>query len=568
MAGTENPGVSERERKMKVALYARYSTDNQREASIEDQLRNCQRLVERERFEVVATFKDEAISGAKADRPGYLALLEAAKNRDFDLIVVEEVSRLWRDQEEQWRAVKRLEYWGVHIQGVNDGVNTRSEGYGLLLSIRGAMNEEARREIAKRTHRGLTGQALKGFNAGGRSYGYRHVPIEDPTRRDHLGRPVVLAVKRELDPEQSKWVKQIFEWYADGHSPRWIANELNCLGVPSPGSAWNRKKRECKGWAASAIYGDRKRGFGILLNPLYAGRYIWNRTRRQVDPDTKARKHASRPEQDWVVQDAPELRIVSEELWNRVQGRMNEQGEKSQAIRTALHDMARTGRGPKYLFSGLLKCGVCGGNYIVINERSYGCGTRKDRGEHVCSNNLRVPRQLVEKRLLEGIKRDLFSPERIELFKRATQRLLSERRRAKVDTGAVRERLAKLDEQITRMVQAIKDGAYSGVLKSELDKAEAERDRLTASLNANTKGLDKVAEFLPRAIERYQSYVENLESVTLRDVAKARAQIRTLLGDEIRLVPNGGYLEAEISGDYQGLAKLATGNKCGTGERT
>jgi DNA invertase Pin-like site-specific DNA recombinase len=139
---------------MRVAIYARYSTDLQRQASIEDQYRTCLVRIERESWTVVAKYKDEAISGAKADRPGYQALLEAAKRREFDVIVCEEVSRLWRNQGEQWTACERLEYWGVHIVGCNDGIDTR-QGYGLLLGVRGAINEEYRREIAKRTHRGL-----------------------------------------------------------------------------------------------------------------------------------------------------------------------------------------------------------------------------------------------------------------------------------------------------------------------------------------------------------------------------------------------------------------------------
>lgn len=93
---------------MKAAIYARYSSDLQRQASIGDQFRNCLSVIEREGWELVGKYSDEAMSGANADRSGYQALLEAAKRKDFDVIVVDEVSRLWRDQEEQWRAVKTL----------------------------------------------------------------------------------------------------------------------------------------------------------------------------------------------------------------------------------------------------------------------------------------------------------------------------------------------------------------------------------------------------------------------------------------------------------------------------
>ena len=541
---------------MKAVIYARYSSDLQRQASIEDQFRNCLSVIEHEGWELVGKYSDEAMSGANADRSGYQALLEAAKRKDFDVIVVDEVSRLWRDQEEQWRAVKRLEFYQIHIRGANDGVNTLSEGFGLLLSIRGAINEEARREIGKRTHRGLTGQALNGHNCGGKSYGYRHIPIEDPTRRDYLGRPVVVAVRREIEPEQAKWVRKIFEWYADGQSPRSIADKLNSLGVPPPGANWNRRARQCRGWSGSAIYGDLKRGFGILCNPLYVGRYIWNRTQRLIDPDTKTRKHVPRPREEWIVQEKSELRVVSQELWERVQTRLRTQRNKSGAIREALHKNARTGRGPKYLFSGLLKCAVCGGNFIIVNEHSYGCGTHKDRGPHVCSNNLKVPRRVVEAKLLESIKHDLFTEPYIRLFKQETAKLLAERKRKITDKKAIDRKLAKAEQEIDNLLSAIKAGIVTASTKSELEKLEAERERLLSQLKVDTRKLDKVGHILPRAVDRFKEIVDNLETVTLRDVARARTQIGHLLG-EITLHAKNGYLEAELAGDFAGMLKLA-----------
>jgi site-specific DNA recombinase len=556
---------------MRASIYARYSTDLQRQASIEDQYRTCLTRIEREGWKVVARYKDEAVSGAKADRPGYVALMEAAKCREFDVIVVEEVSRLWRDQEEQWRAVKRLEYWGAHIIGCNDGIDTRA-GYGLLLGIRGALNEEARREIGKRTHRGLQGVALNGHNAGGRSYGYRHVAVEDPKRKDHLGRPLVVAVKREIDPEQARQVRRIFEWFIEGYSPRQIADNLNALCVPPPSASWKRRIRQSRGWSGSAIYGDLKRGFGILCNPLYAGMYIWNRTRRLVDPDTKSRKHQPRPESEWVVTEAPELRIVSQELWDAAQSCLQAQRARTKTLQEALHKNARSGRGPKYLLSGLLKCGTCGGNFIIINATDYGCGTHKDRGPHICNNSLKVSRQLVEKLLLESVKNDLFTDEAIRLFKVETSRLLAEQRRKPKDAGIVRDRLGKIEQQINNLLAAIKDGVRTATTKSELERLEAEHERLSVSLNADARKLDKVGHILPRAVERFRAMVDDFEAVTLRDVTRARAQLRRIIGD-VPLHPRNGYLEAELTGNYAGVLRLAeievtSRNNCGTEERT
>jgi hypothetical protein len=124
-------------------------------------------------------------------------------------------------------------------------------------------------DLRAKTHRGLQGQALKGFSCGGRTYGYRSVPLEDHTKKDQYGRPALIAVQREIDSDEAPWVDQIFTWYAAGRSPRWIAAELNRQGVPSSrGSTWS----------ASALHGDFERGTGLLNNPLYIGEFIWNRS--------------------------------------------------------------------------------------------------------------------------------------------------------------------------------------------------------------------------------------------------------------------------------------------------
>ena len=102
------------------------------------------------------------------------------------------------------------------------------------------------------------------------------------------------------------------------------------------------------------------------------------------------------------------------------------QYDKSRKVRSQLHKNARTGAAPKYLFSGLLKCGLCGANYIIADRHRYGCSAHINKGPTVCNNSIKVPRKLIEERLLNGIKNDLFSEEGIDLFKREVARLLTE----------------------------------------------------------------------------------------------------------------------------------------------
>jgi hypothetical protein len=100
---------------MRAALYARYSTEKQSGASIEDQHRLCERLAERHRLTVVDRFSDAAISGGTAERPGYQALLAAARRHELDVIMAEDTSRLWRNLAEQAPRLAELADLGMHV---------------------------------------------------------------------------------------------------------------------------------------------------------------------------------------------------------------------------------------------------------------------------------------------------------------------------------------------------------------------------------------------------------------------------------------------------------------------
>ena len=546
---------------MKAATYARYSTDMQREASIADQRRNLQRFAEREGWKIVEEFSDAGISGTKNNRPGYLAMLAAAKAKAFDVLLVDDLSRLSRDDIETKQTIRRLTFSGIRIIGVSDGYDSSTKGAKIQATVRGMMNEIYLDDLAEKTHRGQTGQALKGFNCGGRAYGYRHVPITDLSKLDQYGRPAVVAVTREIDPEQAKVIRRIFEWYADGHSPRWIAGELNRHGIPSPGSTWKRTTRRCNGWVASSIHGDPKKGTGILNNTLYAGRYVWNRSDWVKDPDTGSRKRMARPESEWIVVEDERLRIIPDKLWKRAQAR---RGERTNSPTQDIRPRA------KFLLSGILKCGTCGSNFVMVSQYAYGCASFTNGSKHLCANDMRVSRRVVEERLLEGIKGELFTPEAQELFRREITRQMAERRRRTAPDAAQDERqLAKVQTEIENLTAAVMTGIHSPSLLAALAKAEAEKARLEASQRVDTKALDKMAEFLPRAMDRYRKLVDDLPAA-MRDIARARAQIKTLLGGSVKLTPTKEGLVAELAGDFAGLLKLASGggfNLSGSGGR-
>ncbi|MCG8356286.1 MAG: recombinase family protein [Kiloniellales bacterium] len=100
---------------LSVALYARYSSDNQRDASIEDQWRLCRERAEREGWKVVDSYSDRSISGASLIRPGVQALMQDAQAGRFTLVLAESLDRISRDQEDIAGVYKRLTFAGVRM---------------------------------------------------------------------------------------------------------------------------------------------------------------------------------------------------------------------------------------------------------------------------------------------------------------------------------------------------------------------------------------------------------------------------------------------------------------------
>ena len=151
----------------RVTVYARYSSDNQREASIDDQVRLCREFLSREGWTLVKTFQDAAISGSTGFRPGYQALIEAAGKGQFDIVVAEALDRLSRDQADVATLFKHLRFAGVRIVTLAEGEITE-----LHIGLKGTMNALFLQDLAQKTHRGQRGRVEAGKSAGGRCYGY------------------------------------------------------------------------------------------------------------------------------------------------------------------------------------------------------------------------------------------------------------------------------------------------------------------------------------------------------------------------------------------------------------
>ena len=190
----------------RVAIYSRFSSQMQSEASIEDQLRICRERAEREGWTVTAVFSDMAISGASMQRPGVQGLMDQSSRGRFDVVMTEALDRLSRDQADVATLYKRLSFHGVRIITLSEG-----EINELHVGLKGTMNQLFLKDLAAKTRRGLRGRVEGGHSGGGKCYGY------DVVRRlGDDGQPV--TGERTINADEAGLIRRIFtEFEAEVH---------------------------------------------------------------------------------------------------------------------------------------------------------------------------------------------------------------------------------------------------------------------------------------------------------------------------------------------------------------
>lgn len=443
----------------RVAIYGRYSSDLQREASIDDQLRICRARAEREGWTVVEEFSDAAISGTKDNRPGFQALREAARAGKVDVILAESLDRLSRDLEHVAAFYKQITFCRVKLVTLAEG-----EISDLHVGVKGAMGALYLKDLAAKTHRGLEGRLRKGHSISAPSYGYRLV--RRITADGELERGL-----REIVPEHARIVRRIFEEYVAGRSPLAIARSLNEEGVPSPTG---------RDWLDGTIRGRPGRGDGILRNPAYTGRAVWNRFRRDTDPVTGASVRRAKPPRDVVEVAFPEFRIVPDDLWHAAQARL-----AAEAVATHPNGGQPfwERRRPKHLLTGKVVCGCCGGAFSLLGKDYLGCSRAKNAG--ACRNKTRVRRSVLEHRVLAALGNQLMRPDLVgefcDAFINEWNRIAAE---MSAGTKIRQDALKTVERKIANLVEAIADGIAVPGVRAKLDELETRRRELEEGLVA------------------------------------------------------------------------------------
>ncbi|GLS22062.1 resolvase [Labrys miyagiensis] len=523
----------------RVALYARYSSDSQRDASIEDQFRLCREYATHEGWSVVGSYQDAAISGASTVlRSGFQQLVRDAQRGLFEIVLAEALDRISRDQADVATLFKHLKFTGVSIVTLAEGEISE-----LHVGLKGTMNALFLKDLALKTHRGLRGRVEKGKAGGGLCYGYRVMK-----KLDGEGEPV--RGDREIVPEEATVIRRIFREFATGKSPKAIAVDLNTDGIAGPLG---------RHWGDTSVRGHVIRGNGIINNELYTGVLVWNRQRFVKDPANGKRVSRANPPSKWIRTEVPHLRIVEDDLWQAVKDRQKAVASRFEAAaigtRKARARKLHTMKRPVSLLSGLLTCGCCGGRYGLSQRDRYACLNHQRRG--TCDNGRTITRDKIEQRVLSGLKERLVSAdavaEAVRAFAQETNRLNQERR---AQSERDRKVLDKIERAIAGMMTAIEDGLYQPTMKARMEDLERQKAEITERL---AQALADVPDLHPNIATLYRKRVEQFTQTFAdhEDGRRAAEALRSLIG-EIVLTPGDkrGEVHAELRGELFGILEF------------
>ena len=277
---------------------------------------------------------------------------------------------------------------------------------------------------------------------------------------------------------------------------------------------------------------------------------VWNRLRYVKNPDTGKRISRLNPETAWITREVPECRIVPQELWDAVKVRQGSAKRDTRPDAASARPFWQQTR-PRYLLSGLMRCGACGGSYTKISANLFGCATARNKG--TCRNRLNIRRDALESLLLDALKSQLMDAELFAEFSREFTKELNRLRQERIAGGETARAEAALVAR--QLVMAIANGADALALNGKIKELEARRDALEAELATMTdEPVTLIHPTLPDLYKRKVAQLTDLlDGPATRD--EAFEAIRSLV-EEVRLTPRDGRLTIEIRGELAGILSL------------
>jgi site-specific DNA recombinase len=469
---------------------------------------------------VAGNFYDRAASGASLfGRPQFAKMVSEAHAGSFDIILSEDLDRLSRSQADIAQLFEDMNFAEIEIHTLADGLINE-----MHIGLKGTMSALFLKGMAQKIKRGLGGLVRAGRNPGGDLYGYA----------PRKGEPGVL----DINPVTAGVVKRIYEEYVSSASPRIIAAGLNEDNIPAPrGGKWN----------ASTINGNTARGQGFLLNERFVGRVVWNKRRSVKDPKSGRRVTRTNPENEWIVKDVPELRILDDKLFNAAHARRLNAGTPA----------SRRQPKSKRLLSGLLRCGACGSGMVMTGCDRSGprvrCSQNKESGS--CKNRTKYYIDKIERLVLSRLKTQIDNPKLMGQFVEA---YLADRRALSADARRDKVKImAKIEtckRSIERLVDAVENGTLEpGEVASRLQVQRSEQARLQRELET-ADALVVSVDLHPTAIRGFRQNLVQISAAGDQIDPQVAASFRELIDSVVVMARKPGEpYQLETRGRLAGL---------------
>lgn len=524
----------------KVAIYARFSSDKQRDTSIDDQIRNVRIHLDKLGIphEHAMVFCDREISGEREDRANYQKIRAMIRNEEISLVACDEIARFDRGAE-MGVAVDEMDLFGCRFVTA-DGHDSEHDPHGLMATIKGKMAGMANRELAHRVRRGIAGRALDAKGAdGSHPYGYSTRYCDPVAAQNYCGIGPKPLKEVFINEAEAAVVREVFEMYSNGMSQADIARNLNERDIPlGPHS-----NRRCKDGGRYQNGWHKVRVAKLLKQRKYIGIWCWGEYKHRKDRRGKRIVRPADP-RDIIKSDRPGLAIVSLELWDKVQDRLKNNCEKFGFKK----GQERRGRKshyseeyPRDLTGGLLFCSKCGARLHFIPENNgqgpyYQCPIAvahgKRHGVTTCNQRGMVHRGRAIEALTANLKECLLGCD--GWLKAVYDNAIDEITRLKAATPnkatALESRLKEIDSGIANITRAIAiasgvspDALVKHLVELESEKAVIEREHRLLEAQSR-KNFDLPSEeWIHRALV-------DLASVFMDDQAKATVLFRQFFG--------------------------------------
>ena len=406
---------------MNAVIYARYSSDRQREESIEGQLRECAEYAKKNNMTLLGTYVDRALSARTADRPDFQRMIADSSKGLFDIVLVWKLDRFSRDRYDSAHYKHILKKNGVRVISIKENISDGPEGI-ILESMLEGYAEYYSAELAQKIRRGQKENAIKCMNNGG------NVP---------LGYYVDKATgKLAVDPETAPYVQELFLRYADGERLTVLQAEMKKRGI--------RSKRG-NTYSLSVLS-------ALLRNRKYIGEYKYGR----------------------VITPGGIPAIIDKELFERVQMRMA--ANKKAPARAKAEE--------EYLLTTKLFCGDCGrlmagesgrgGRGVVYHY--YKCSGAKRK--------LGCKRKAIKKHWIEDavVKLTVSQVLTDTAIERIADAIVVMQEQDDIVTPVLKQQLQQCETEIRNVMKAIRLGIITDTTKECLEDLETQRESLKESI--------------------------------------------------------------------------------------